>query len=107
MAVVDAAAGGVVGKAAGSGNKGQAIRVLGIRLPSFLINSPRGVGLATGAMRIIEEWAELQILWRLPTRRRFPYILVYRLAEHRIEIIAVAHGRRRPGFWKRRLKSGN
>jgi toxin ParE1/3/4 len=35
--------------------------------------------------------------------KRFPYIVVYRVTEHRIEIIAIAHGRRRPGFWKHRL----
>ena len=35
--------------------------------------------------------------------KRFPYIVVYRLTEDRIEIIAVIHGRRRPGFWKGRL----
>ena len=39
--------------------------------------------------------------------KRFPYVIVYRLAESRIEIIAVVHGRRRPGFWKGRLKSGS
>ena len=39
--------------------------------------------------------------------KRFPYIVVYRLAEDRIEIIAVVHGRRRPGVWKDRLKSGS
>ncbi len=37
--------------------------------------------------------------------KRFPYVVVDRLAEDRIEIIAVAHGRRRPGFWKGRIKS--
>ena len=37
--------------------------------------------------------------------KRFPYIVIYRVAEDRIEIIAVIHGRRRPGFWKVRLKS--
>ncbi len=37
--------------------------------------------------------------------KRFPYLVVYRVIDERIEIIAVAHGRRRPGFWNRRLKS--
>lgn len=36
--------------------------------------------------------------------KRFPYLLVYRVVDERIEIIAVAHGRRRPGFWRHRLK---
>ncbi len=34
--------------------------------------------------------------------RRFPYLIVYRIASTAIEIVAVAHGRRRPGYWKKR-----
>jgi plasmid stabilization system protein ParE len=33
---------------------------------------------------------------------RFPYQVVYRLDPHEIVILAFAHSRRRPGFWKRR-----
>ena len=33
----------------------------------------------------------------------FPFIVVYRRAEEMIQILAVAHGRRRPGYWKTRL----
>lgn len=33
--------------------------------------------------------------------RRFPYVVVYRLAD-RLQIMAVAHGKRKPGYWKRR-----
>lgn len=36
--------------------------------------------------------------------RRFPYLLVYRLAPDRVEAIAVAHAHRRPGYWRRRLE---
>lgn len=35
---------------------------------------------------------------------RFPFSLVYRLVDARIEIIAVAHGKRRPGYWRSRLR---
>jgi plasmid stabilization system protein ParE len=49
-------------------------------------------------------WAK----YRLGTRRymlsRFPYILVYCIHLERIEIVAVAHGHRRPGYWGDRLK---
>ena len=31
--------------------------------------------------------------------RRFPFALVYRMREERLQIIAVAHQRRRPGYW--------
>jgi plasmid stabilization system protein ParE len=34
---------------------------------------------------------------------RFPFYLVYRETANRIEIIAVAHGRRKPGYWKSRV----
>jgi plasmid stabilization system protein ParE len=35
--------------------------------------------------------------------KRFPFSVVYRLASNRIEVVAIAHGRRKPGYWKRRL----
>lgn len=34
--------------------------------------------------------------------RRFPYAVIYRAVQHRIEIMAVAHLRRRPGYWRAR-----
>jgi plasmid stabilization system protein ParE len=33
---------------------------------------------------------------------RFPYGVVYRLIDERIVILAIAHLRRRPGYWKDR-----
>jgi toxin ParE1/3/4 len=33
---------------------------------------------------------------------RFPYRLVYRIREHDIYIVAIAHTSRKPGYWKRR-----
>jgi hypothetical protein len=35
--------------------------------------------------------------------RRFPYLLVYSLSAAAVQVIAVAHGKRRPGYWRRRL----
>jgi plasmid stabilization system protein ParE len=34
--------------------------------------------------------------------RRFPFFIVYRVREGIVEIVAVAHGRRRPGYWRTR-----
>jgi plasmid stabilization system protein ParE len=31
--------------------------------------------------------------------RRFPFFVVFREVADRVEILAVAHGRRRPGYW--------
>lgn len=33
---------------------------------------------------------------------RFPYCVVYRIREHDIYVVAVAHTSRRPDYWKRR-----
>lgn len=34
--------------------------------------------------------------------RHFPYAVIYRQTATAVQIIAVAHGRRRPGYWKTR-----
>ena len=34
--------------------------------------------------------------------RRFPFLLVYRELESAVQILAVAHAHRRPGYWKTR-----
>jgi plasmid stabilization system protein ParE len=34
--------------------------------------------------------------------RRFRYILVYRQQGDQLQVVAVAHGSRRPGYWNRR-----
>ncbi|HEV8640926.1 MAG TPA: type II toxin-antitoxin system RelE/ParE family toxin [Methylomirabilota bacterium] len=31
--------------------------------------------------------------------RRFPFFVVFREVENRVQILAVAHARRRPGYW--------
>src|SRR5690348_10912986 len=41
---------------------------------------------------------------RVSRLHRFPYLLVYlELTSDRVMVIAVAHKRRRPGYWRRRL----
>ncbi|MCX6546000.1 MAG: type II toxin-antitoxin system RelE/ParE family toxin [Acidobacteria bacterium] len=34
---------------------------------------------------------------------RFPYQVIYRLRSHDTVIVALAHAKRRPGYWKSRL----
>ena len=34
--------------------------------------------------------------------RRFPFIVVFRQLVDGLQVVAVAHARRRPGYWKRR-----
>jgi toxin ParE1/3/4 len=58
----------------------------------------------------VEKIAATPMRWPIylnRTRRyllqRFPYIVVFRQSEEDlIEIVAIAHGRRRPGYWKSR-----
>lgn len=35
---------------------------------------------------------------------RFPYCVVYRYRQDRIQIVAIAHQRRKPGYWSGRLR---
>jgi plasmid stabilization system protein ParE len=34
--------------------------------------------------------------------RRFPFRIVYRVVENRVLVVAIAHAKRRPGYWKAR-----
>ena len=36
--------------------------------------------------------------------RRFPYVIVYLVENDRPFVVAVAHAKRRPGYWRRRLR---
>ncbi|MFZ5508437.1 MAG: type II toxin-antitoxin system RelE/ParE family toxin [Pseudomonadota bacterium] len=55
------------------------------------------------ALHLLEANPELGAVWRASTRRlplrRFPYSLVYQLFADELRVIAVAHQRRRPGYW--------
>lgn len=35
--------------------------------------------------------------------KRFPYALVYRASQEAVEVLAVAHSKKRPGYWKDRV----
>jgi toxin ParE1/3/4 len=50
-----------------------------------------------------EMWAEYLYGTRRYLLKRFPYVVVYRVLEHRIEVIAIAHGRRKSAYWAGRL----
>jgi len=34
--------------------------------------------------------------------KRFPFSVIYRLLEGQLQIVAVAHHKRRPGYWRTR-----
>jgi plasmid stabilization system protein ParE len=50
-----------------------------------------------------ELWADYLHGTRRYLLKRFPFVVVYRIKDGRIQIVAVAHGRRKPGYWKDRL----
>jgi len=35
--------------------------------------------------------------------KRFPFAIIYRDTPEAIQVIAIAHGHRRPGYWKKRI----
>lgn len=59
----------------------------------------------TGLAWIVEaphRWPTLDDTHRKLSLRRFPYQVIYREFAGRLWIVAVAHGHRRPGYWKSR-----
>jgi toxin ParE1/3/4 len=58
------------------------------------------------AIGMLSSNPELGATWRGSVRRlplrRFPYSLVYQIKAQELRVIALAHQRRRPGYWKDR-----
>jgi plasmid stabilization system protein ParE len=52
-----------------------------------------------------DRWPVIHVNYRWVRTRRFPYIVYYRILDpDHVLIVAVAHGRRRPGYWLRRWR---
>ncbi len=49
-----------------------------------------------------ERWPTYLHGTRYRLLRRFRFIVVYRQRGERLQVVALAHGERRPGYWKRR-----
>lgn len=58
------------------------------------------------ALNLLSINPELGAIWRGTARRfplrRFPYNLVYQIKPDELRVIALAHQRRRPNYWKNR-----
>ena len=56
------------------------------------------------ACRLLAEQPLIGVVWREPTRRlalrRFPFNLMYRVHGDEIRVLAIAHQRRKPGYWR-------
>ena len=50
-----------------------------------------------------DAWPPFDLGTRRYLLRRFPFSVVYRAEDHRIVIVAIAHARRRPRYWRRRI----
>jgi plasmid stabilization system protein ParE len=49
-----------------------------------------------------EMWPVIDAERRRFVLRRFPFSIVYRVHSGQVEVLALAHGRRRPGYWRKR-----
>jgi len=49
-------------------------------------------------------WPILEGVLRRRLIRRFPFGILYRIEPNEIVIVAVAHLRRRPGYWRERIE---
>ncbi len=65
----------------------------------FVTEIERAIGLILDTP---ESWPPFEAGTRRFLLRRFPYSVVYRIVADELQIVAVAHARRRPGYWKDR-----
>lgn len=71
---------------------------LGLALLEEIAHSLGQVARAPEAYQRIEKRARRKPLWR------FPYSLVYAEYPDRIRVVAFAHQKRRPFYWRKRMK---
>jgi len=51
-----------------------------------------------------DQWPRFSGSVRQFILHRFPYCVIYRRERSTIQVIAIAHARRRPAYWKNRIK---
>jgi len=49
-----------------------------------------------------EQFAAVDKIHRACPVKRFPFRIVFRIVQDRVLVVAIAHAKRRPGFWKDR-----
>ena len=64
---------------------------------SFLVEIERAVQAVSESPG---RWPVFETATRRYPLHRFPYWVIYREREKAIEVLAVAHARRRPGYWR-------
>lgn len=53
------------------------------------------------------QWPRGEFATRKFVLHRFPFAIIYREKEATVQVLAVAHGSRRPNYWKSRLKDSS
>ncbi|MGA2035579.1 MAG: type II toxin-antitoxin system RelE/ParE family toxin [Thermoguttaceae bacterium] len=77
------------------------------RSPVAALRFARAVDLAlTDIAGNPEQFAVVDDVHRQCPLKRFPFRIVYRVANERIVVVALAHASRRPGYWKDRPEAG-
>jgi toxin ParE1/3/4 len=66
----------------------------------FFAELEHGVAQITAAP---QQWPTYLGGTRVYRLRRFPYLIVYREVVGAVQVIAVAHSRQKPGYWRKRL----
>jgi plasmid stabilization system protein ParE len=66
----------------------------------FLAELERGIAVV---LESPAAWVHVVGPWRRYPLRRFPYSIIFRETQTGIEIVAIAHGKRRPGYWRHRV----
>jgi len=56
-------------------------------------------------LEVPDRWPQLEMGTRRYVFPRYPFTLIYRIKDRDIEVIAVAHHRRRQDYWKRRHRA--
>lgn len=71
----------------------------------------RSPGIESEFQRAISAVAEAPERWpaylsrcRRYVLHQFPFSIVYRILDEEVVVLAVAHGHRRPGYWRKRLR---
>lgn len=80
---------------------------------AFYEDKSPGLGLDFAAeiersMQIIVDFPEISVLHADGTRRylahRFPYLIIYTSQDDHVWILAIAHCKRRPAYWRSRIQ---
>ena len=68
---------------------------------AFVRETDRAIAVIVRAPRV---WPRFEAGTRRYVLRQFPYSIVYREKQAGIEVVAVAHHKRRPRYWQSRLR---